>query len=263
MEYTKQLYDVRSDVLERSVSCTLLIPKNRPVTEPVNLLVLNDGQEIENLRFEQTLNTLYDHDRIPPIVVVCVNAGEERLLEYGVANNPDFKERGSKAGLYTQFIIDEFLPFVFAQVPGPCVHGISAIAGFSLGGLTAMDIAWHNNNRFDKVGAFSASFWWREKDLNEGYTDADRIMHRVIRESSLKPDLKFWLQTGTHDEVADRNQNGIIDSIDDTIDLIKELEAKGYTRPADIQYVEIIGGEHNTDTWGKAMSKFLCWAFGG
>ena len=109
---------------------------------------------------------------------------------------------------------------------------------------------------------YSGSFWWRSKELGKGYTDADRIMHSIIRESKAKPPLKFWLQTGTKDETAARNKNGIIDSIDDTIDIIKELESKGYNRPADIQYLEMVGGMHSIDTWAEAMPKFLVWAFG-
>ena len=77
-----------------------------------------------------------------------------------------------------------------------------------------------------------------------------------------KPALKFWFQTGTLDEKADRNKNGIIDSIDDTIDLIRELEAKGYKRPDDIRYMEVVGGRHDTATWAAAMPHFLSWAFG-
>ena len=98
--------------------------------------------------------------------------------------------------------------------------------------------------------------------MGKGYTDADRIAHSMIKGTATKPELKFWLQTGTQDETADRNKNGIIDSIDDTIDLIKELEAKGYKRPEDIRYVEVVGGSHSTETWAKAMPKFLVWAFG-
>ena len=46
------------------------------------------------------------------------------------------------------------------------------------------------------------------------------------------------------------------------LDVIKELLAKGYQRPADIQYLEVLGGTHDPGTWGKAMPKFLQWAFG-
>ena len=178
-----------------------------------------------------------------------------------MACKPDFKKRGSKAGIYTSFIKTELLPALAQLIPVEKYETI-AFAGYSLGGLSALDIAWHNPQLFDKVGVFSGSLWWRSKELGKGYTDADRIAHAMIRETEAKPDLKFWLQTGTNDESADRNKNGIIDSIDDTIDLIKELEAKGYTRPNDIRYVEMVGGRHDAPTWAKAMPKFLCWAFG-
>ena len=183
------------------------------------------------------------------------------MQEYGVANRPDFKDRGAKADIYTQFIKAELLPSIAQLIPGR-EFKTTAFAGFSLGGLSALDIAWNNPQLFNKVGVFSGSLWWRSKEIGKGYTDADRIAHAMIRESEGKPALKFWLQTGTNDETADRNHNGIIDSIDDTIDLIKELEAKGYNRPADISYVEVIGGSHDAPTWAKAMPKFLCWAFG-
>jgi len=128
--------------------------------------------------------------------------------------------------------------------------------------LSAFDIAWNNPGLFDVVGAFSGSFWWRSKDLAKGYTENDRIMHNIVRNTANKPALRVWLQTGTKDETADRNKNGIIDSIDDTVDLIKEMELKGFKRPTDIRYLEMVGGSHDTTTWAKAMPKFLIWAFG-
>ncbi|MFD0793239.1 alpha/beta hydrolase [Mucilaginibacter litoreus] len=252
---------VNSTLLNRDVTCTLLMPEAGTIAEPLNLLLLNDGQELEALGLTDTLENLYERNCLKPLLVAAIHAGEERLQEYGVAGKPDFKKRGAKAGLYTQFITKELLPFITKHT-GIEHFESTAFAGFSLGGLSAFDIAWNNPQLFDKVGAFSASFWWRSKDLTKGYTDDDRIMHNVIKGTSNKPALKFWLQTGTKDEIADRNNNGIIDSIDDTIDIIKELLAKGYHRPADIQYLEMLGGTHDTATWGKAMPKFLCWAFG-
>ena len=123
------------------------------------------------------------------------------------------------------FIKSELLPAIH-KLTGIEHFASTAFAGFSLGGLSALDIAWHNPELFDKAGIFSGSFWWRSKDLNKGYTDSDRIMHSIIRQTQAKPGLKIWLQTGTKDETADRNKNGIIDSIDDTVDLIEELELK-------------------------------------
>lgn len=261
MTIIEKTITINSTLLKREVTLTLLIPDEQEIAEPLNLLLLNDGQELENLALSQTLEQLYNTNRIKPLLVAAIHAGEDRLQEYGVAGRADFKKRGAMADNYTQFIINELLPQIKLQT-GIHEFESTAFAGFSLGGLSAFDICWNNADVFDKVGVFSGSFWWRSKDLAKGYTDNDRIAHALIRETEDKPCLKFWLQTGTKDETSDRNKNGIIDAIDDTIDLIKELEAKGYSRPADIQYVEVVGGSHNTETWGRVMGKFLCWAFG-
>jgi enterochelin esterase family protein len=252
---------INSELLKREVTCTILLPGDNNLMEPLNLLLLNDGQEAENLQLKTTLEDLYSHNRLKPVIVVAIHADENRLQEYGVAGNPDFKKRGAKADVYTDFIKTELLPYIKDHT-GIENFETTAFAGFSLGGLSALDIAWNNPELFNKTGVFSGSLWWRSKDLGKGYTNDDRIMHKVIKNTQSKPALKFWLQTGTGDETSDRNKNGIIDSIDDTVDLIAALENKGYTRPADIQYLEMVGGTHNTETWAKAMPKFLVWAFG-
>jgi len=251
---------IKSDLLKRDVVCTLLVPEDY-ITEPLNLLLLNDGQEANDLKLKETLEDLYDRNAIKPVFVVAIHAGEERLQEYGTADRPDFKKRGSKAALYNEFIKSELLPSV-KKYTGIEHFETTAFAGFSLGGLSAFDISWNNPGLFDKTGVFSGSFWWRSKDIGKGYTDNDRIMHSIVRDTASRPELKIWLQTGTKDETSDRNRNGIIDSIDDTVDLIKELEQKGFKRPADVQYIEMVGGSHNTETWARAMPKFLTWAFG-
>ncbi|WP_233276766.1 alpha/beta hydrolase [Mucilaginibacter paludis] len=260
MTITEETITINSKLLGRDVTCSLLMPVDYNKTEALNLLLLNDGQEVENLQLIPALQQLYNTSKIKPLLVAAIHANEDRLQEYGTASQADYKNRGSKASDYNQFILDELLPFLHQYV-GIKSFGTTAFAGFSLGGLTAFDVAWHNPEVFDKVGVFSGSFWWRSKGLDEGYSDNDRIMHRLVKDTPGKPELKFWLQTGTHDETADRNQNGIIDSIDDTIDLIAALELKGYQRPADIQYVEVVGGKHDMPTWAAAMPKFLTWAF--
>jgi enterochelin esterase family protein len=262
MTVNEKVLSIKSEVLGREVVCTLLIPEGFEELTKINLLLLNDGQEIENLRLKTALESLYACQQITPTLVAAIHAGEERLQEYGVAGIPDFKGRGSKAAAYNSFIIQKLLPEL-QKIIGMKTIETRAFAGFSLGGLSALDIVLNNAHLFDKAGAFSGSFWWRSKDLNDGYDEKqDRIMHKNIRQKEYQSGLKFWFQTGTKDETADRNQNGIIDSVDDTVDLIKTLEDKGYKRWTDIQYIEVINGEHSAKTWAKVMPKFLRWAFG-
>ena len=134
------------------------------------------------------------------------------------------------------------------------------IAGFSLGGLSAIDIAVNHPENFSKVGVFSGSLWWRKKAYEDGYDDYnDRIMHVLVRNGQFNAGQKFWFECGTNDEKDDRNGNGIIDSIEDTQDLMLELVKKGYKNDSDIVYYEIKNGEHNQKTWSEAMPVFFKW----
>jgi enterochelin esterase-like enzyme len=250
--------------LKRKVELEVYLPDDLPGHEQLHLLLLNDGQDAGALRLQHILADLHQRHCIKPLVTVAVKASEDRLQEYGVAGRPDFKGRGSKAQAYTDFVITELLPFIEQlSVNGSMIkiNGCRVFVGFSLGGLSAFDIAFNNPEHFHKAGVFSGSFWWRSKDLSDGYTEADRIPHTMIQKTKNKPDVKIWLMTGTEDETADRNRNGIIDSIDDTIDVIKELQLKGFRRPDDVAYYEMVGGQHNPQSWSRALPAFLIWAF--
>jgi enterochelin esterase-like enzyme len=259
-EIIRTKHHLKSVHLKREVEFEIFMPDDLMGNEQLNLLLLNDGQDAEALGLKETLTNLYSNRKISAVAAVAIKASAARLEEYGVAGAPDFGGRGSKAQAYTHFIIKELIPFIQENVATP-INGRRAFAGFSLGGLSAFDIAWNNDNYFDATGVFSGSFWWRKKDLKDGYTDNDRIMHERIRTTRNKPELRFWLMTGTEDELSDRNRNFIIDSIDDTIDVIKELLKKGYRRPEDIAYYEKVGGKHDLSTWAEALPAFLCWAF--
>ncbi|HEX4851340.1 MAG TPA: alpha/beta hydrolase-fold protein, partial [Puia sp.] len=248
--------------LQRTVEIDLYSPRQRENQEGGRLLLINDGQDLGKLGLEKILDTLYDNHSIHPLICVGIHAGAERKLEYGTATILDYKGRGSKANKYTLFIFEELLPFLRAHYSrGGFIE--KAFAGFSLGGLSALDIVWNHPHEFNRVGVFSGSLWWRTKDKQDATynDDTDRIMHQLIRAGSYYPWLKFFLECGAADEEDDRNSNGIIDSIDDTLDLIKELEAKGYHRPNDIQYLEIEDGKHDIATWARAMPEFLHWGW--
>ncbi len=253
-------FKISSNYLKREVEIDIYTPEGILGNEKIELLLINDGQDVAKMDFSQILEDAHHAKRNHRLIVVAIRASEDRLMEYGVAGVPDFKGRGAKANLYSDFVIKELLPFVKKKIAMP-ITGKVGFAGFSLGGLSAFDIAWNNPAAFDVIGVFSGAFWWRKKDLNEGYTDADRIMHQQLENTSSKADMKFWLMTGTEDEKADRNKNLIIDSIDDTIDVVKILLDKGYKRPEHVFYYEKVGGKHNVPTWQSVMPAFLNWAF--
>lgn len=261
--HSEQLKDVRSEVLGRDTIIDIFLPLQfEEATHPFPLLILNDGQDVADLGVKDTLEELTRTKKIADVVVVAVHAGD-RMQEYGVAGHLDYKGRGLKAKSYSRFIREELIPYLHYRYSITTEVKHMAIAGFSLGGLSAFDIAWHYPDCFGKVGAFSGSFWWRKVDTkNRDYSDDhDRIIHQIVRRGRKKDGLRFWFQTGALDEQADRNKNGVIDSIDDTLDLIVELTKKGYRPFHDIQYLEMPQGRHDLPTWKRALPEFLQWAF--
>jgi enterochelin esterase-like enzyme len=254
---------IKSEFLQRDVKVDFFLPQNVADPSQLSLLLINDGQDMEKMGFESILEKLYTENLIEPLLSVAIHCGANRKMEYGVAGVPDYKGWGGSADLYTSFLFEELLPFVREKYLVPSFKE-KAFAGFSLGGLSALDIVWSHPDEFKKVGVFSGSLWWRNLDQNDKKYDDDkhRIMHQQIRKGEYYPWLKFFFECGNMDETKDRNNNGIIDSIDDTMDLIKELEAKGYDKVKDIHYLELQDGHHDVFTWGRAMPEFLKWGWG-
>jgi len=251
-----------SKITGRNWNIDIYLPLGFKAGQQYKWLIANDGQDMKAIKLAETLFQLQHEGNIEPILIAAIHAPYDRKQVYGVASEVDFKYRGSQAANYARVIAEEVLPFLLSKYQAMPQQG--CIMGFSLGGLQAFDIAWHRPDLFNRVGVFSGSFWWRRKGYDQGYTNTDRIMLDVVRQSDpgYKPKLKFWLQVGTHDELDDRDQDGIIDAVGDTRDLVRYLIDKKYDFWNDIRYLELANGHHNQTTWGLVLPDFLQWAFG-
>lgn len=95
------------------------------------------------VKLAATLTKLIEHDEIEPVIVVALHATRDRLQEYGTADIPNARGLGKKARKYAWFVLDEVMPYInrhFRTLPGPIN---TAIIGWSLGGLMALDMAWN------------------------------------------------------------------------------------------------------------------------
>ena len=230
-------------------------------SEKLSLLCINDGQDLEKIPFASLLEKELQAGKIHSVLCVGIHAGTDRKMEYGVAGVPDYLQRGAKAEAYGRFITMELMPWI-QQLSNDYPFHETAFAGFSLGGLMALDLVWKQPHLFSCAGVFSGALWWRSKALDDGYEESrDRIMHAEIRKRAYREGQRFFFQAGALDETSDRNGNGIIDSIDDTLDIIRELENIGYCKGAELQYLELPNGRHDVATWGRAFPEFLRFAF--
>ncbi len=254
--------ELYSHHLNRKVKLNVI---NTPVPADkslLNLLILNDGQDIGKLRVFEIMDSLDKKRALQPLVIVAVQAGD-RMQEYGVSGRPDYLGRGSRAGYFDSFIIDELLPYA-KKMSGVRKFNSVAIAGCSLGGLSAFDIAWNHPEKINKVGVFSGSFWWRDKAVEDSsYSDEkNRIMYATLKASRKRPGLQYWFYAGAAEETSDRDKDSIIDVIDDTRDMIALIRQKNIAAEGGIVYREAKEGKHDYPWWSAVFPSFLVWAFG-
>jgi predicted alpha/beta superfamily hydrolase len=226
--------------------------KNQPV------FFFLDGQDVRTMAI-RSLQQQLSAEGFPPFTVIGIHANEARMWEYGTLSRADYADRGNRAPETAQFILEELMPFLQKRYKVSQEVSQTYLGGFSLGALVAFDVAWHYPQKFGAAGIFSGALWWRSRPFNKKLPDANRILHDQVAAISQLPPVRYWFQAGTKDEDGDRNQNGIIDAIDDTLQLMDLLRQKGQPED-DLHYLEILDGRHEPATWAVAMPAFFRWA---
>ncbi len=226
------------------------------------VLYVNDGQDLPVMGLEQDLNALYAAAELEPMIVVGIPASDDRGDEYGTGLIKNVDGAGARAQDYIDFLLQEVVPLAnshYRTLRGP---QNTALIGWSLGGLTAFYVGWNYPDQIGITGAFSGSFWWRTSINSLQDLLDSRVAQKMVRESSIKPPLRMWFSAGTGEfPFQDRDQNGIVDMVQDTTDLVADLAQKGYQEGTDYLYEQIEGGTHDQATWATVLPDFLRWAF--
>ena len=107
---------VSSIFLGRDVNIDFYLPLHTGYTSDFSLLLVNDGQDLVTMKFEEILDELYETKTIKDLLCVGIHCAKDRKNEYGTAMILDYKGRGAKAALYNQFIFKELLPFIRSKL---------------------------------------------------------------------------------------------------------------------------------------------------
>ena len=254
------LPDFASQALGNSREITVFLPPGyaQDTNRRYPTLYVNDGQDQEALQIRETLAKLCQRRQLPPIILVAVPTNHDRLQEYGTAVCPNAQNLGTKAG---RFLTTELIPAINQQFRTSQNPTHIGIFGVSLAGLSAFDIAWNWPDLFGVVGVMSGSFWWRAAEDETKMPPNQLIAQAMVRQTPTKPNFRLWFEAATQDEASDRDGNGVIDAIQDTLELIAELKVLGFSED-EVVYVEVPGGRHNYETWAQVFPHFLRWAFG-
>ncbi len=135
----KENHILVSKFLKREVIIDCYIPPTLSSPDETSLLLINDGQDLVKMNFQDIIGSLYQTDNINPIFCVGIHCSADRKNEYGTASVVDYQGLGAKASLHTRFVFEELLPYIRTTYK---IHSFKekSYAGFSLGGLSALDI---------------------------------------------------------------------------------------------------------------------------
>lgn len=258
----KYVEDFYSKILDNTRNIAIYLPpsyeKDKNKHYPV--LYMHDGQNLFSeikvgskykWKAGEIAESLINQNKIEEIIIVGIYNTSDRISEYTPTYDSE-KNMGGKGKEYAKFIVEELKPYIdqnFRTLPN---GKNTTIAGSSLGGLISFYIAWNYPSVFNNVAAISPSFWW----------DSNYMESEVKKYTGERKKLKIWIDAGTAEERNDRDNDGIIDMVDDARDMIYALMNKGYKLGKDIRYYEVMSGVHNEMDWSKRFNVVLLNFFG-
>ena len=269
----------------------LLPPGYAEGTSRYPVLYMNDGQDLQDVGVEATLQRLYAENEIEPLIVVAIDMPPDRMGSYGLFDRSarhaipaqtKYGPVGLKAQAYAHWLTTTLVPLIDARYRTRTGVEQRAIIGWSLGALSAFGIGWQYPDLFGRVGAFSPSFWVSADRSDVDSIQATRLVHRLVDASAPIPQPKLFFAVGTTEETNDRDGDGLIDVLDDTLDLIngwwapdgrprKGLRQLGYsvnmdaatgTSSAAASLYVLDAGHHDQSSWARMLPVFLRWAYG-
>lgn len=234
--------EIYSRHLQKHISLTIVstpVPKNK---SDFNLLVLNNGQGMKQANIAQIVDSLYRKKFLNPLIIVGVHAFDP-AQEYGVSGFADGKNKGSLAGKYADFVINELLPFVKKKAGVRSFNSV-CIAGPGMAGISAIDIAWDNWQKFDKVG------YLPDFSNSKSNTDFSLLVEKISK-SKKRPKLQIWLDAMADTTNAEKSDSTSMERLFDV------LNTKGMNQG--VSRINIESNKNDVVPFKDSFSKFLMW----
>ncbi|MFC5570332.1 alpha/beta hydrolase-fold protein [Lysobacter yangpyeongensis] len=254
------------------------------------VLYVNDGQDMEAVGLQATLERLYAEDTIRPLIVVAIDMPPDRMAAYGFSDRvagrslvaaTRYGPVGANAHAYSQWLAQTLVPEIDRRYRTRPSADARAVLGWSLGAANAFNLGWQYPELFGRVGAFSPSLWLAADGSDARAVQRTRLAQRMVDATSPRNGARYFFAVGTAEEKDDRDGDGIVDVLDDTRDLLlgwkdgDELRAKGLQQlgysvntdygahpdRCDSVLLTLDGGAHNQASWARMLPAFLTWAY--
>jgi predicted alpha/beta superfamily hydrolase len=220
--------------------------------ERFGVLYMHDGQNVfahpESARFDtwcanHALEQVMAEGSVGPWIIVGVDSGPGRLHEFSPFDEPRAGVQ-ARAEPYARFLVEHLKPWVDRVYRTRPDAPSTAVAGSSLGGLVSLWLGLTRPDVFGRVGAFSPTVMWSERQLWRHWREHTRRWSRI------------YLDAGEHEFVHVGGQD--LDYGPATRDFHAHLRSLGYG-DHELRLVLEPGGAHFEDAWQRRLPDALRW----
>ncbi|HEY2360188.1 MAG TPA: alpha/beta hydrolase-fold protein [Candidatus Angelobacter sp.] len=208
--------------------------------QPYNLLLLFDGEDYGNgpiilVPTPTILDNLVAQKKIPPTILVLVNAGSSRIRDLSCSQT------------LTDFLVKELLPEVRRSYRVTADPKHVVVGGSSLGGVASACAGLMHPQTFGNILSLSGAYWYVPgwETVPSYLRDSGWVMRQYLQSPKLA--LRFYIEVGRYEEKqlsTNRNFRDI-------------LKLKGYP----VTYSEYDGG-HDYLCWRGSVADGLITLFG-
>ncbi len=184
----QQSDSVYSRHLQRHVPLTIITTPMPNKKEEMNLLLFNNNSLAESTRAKKIIDSLYKLKQIQPLMLVAFDGKQE---DYGLEEDDSKLSKEYKQ--YNKFIDDELYPFVKKKAVIRKFNSV-AVCGFMDASLSAFDVAFNDDNKFQLVGMFSPLFAYGDND------NASTL--QIIQSLKKRPTIKLYVEDSGLDSSA-------------------------------------------------------------
>lgn len=194
-------------------------------TKPLDLIVLTDGYTyLHDVKVNIIFDNMISKKLIPPAVVLFLD-NQNRLEELTCSNR------------FGEFIASEVIPWARKRYNVSKNPDRAAIAGSSLGGLTAAYLGYCYPEIFGRVLSQSGSYWW-------GPEKEEQWLIKKFQSSETLP-LRFYLDVGEYENMSYENKPSMVEVNEKMRDV---LIYKGYS----VVFNKFPGG-HDYVCWKRTL----------
>lgn len=176
---------------------SIYVPAQYDATNPVALMVFQDGHTFEGTKGDFRLPVVFDNliakGDMPVTIAVMIDPGTHKSLpeKRGWKPTPTNRsvEYDTVSGDYAEFLITEVLPEIQSKYNITSNPDLRAICGNSSGGIAAFGVAWHRPDQFRLVLSHIGSF----VNIRGGHN-----YEAMVRKQEKRP-LRVLMQDGSAD----------------------------------------------------------------